>query len=92
MRPNPQHRFVRVLPVASISELLEALTPLGPHLAAVAMEGFGAREVDLSRALANIGASRLCRAGQMQAPPIGWRHDNRGVLTALARFSDIELS
>jgi hypothetical protein len=27
----------------------------------------------------------------MQRPPLAWRHDNRGVLTPLARLADLEL-
>ena len=45
---------------------------------------------DLARRLARLGASRVCPAGAMQAPPISWCHDGQGVLTPLARFSDLD--
>jgi hypothetical protein len=90
IRPAPLHRFVRVLPVRDGAALLEALAPLGPHLAAAALEGFGAETETLARRLADLGASRICALGEMQCPPLGWRHDNRGVLLPLARFSDLE--
>jgi hypothetical protein len=89
-RPAPLHRFCRVHPVRDVSGLLEALRPLGPHLAAVALDGFGAAEPDLARALADLGASRLCRPGAMQCPPLAWHHDGRDPLTPLARFTDLE--
>lgn len=89
-RPAPLHRFVRVHPVRDGAGLVEALRPLGPQLAAVALDGFGADEPDLARALADLGASRLCRPGAMQSPPLAWHHDGRGVLAPLARFTDLE--
>jgi hypothetical protein len=90
-RPAPLHRFVRVHPVARRAELIAALTGLGPHLAAVAVEGFGDDTPGLARALADLGASRVCAFGQMQCPPLDWHHDGRGVFTPLVRFSDLEL-
>ena len=90
-RPAPLHHFVRVLPVADVRALLAALAPLGPHLSAVALDGFGREAPALRRALASLGASRLCACGAMQCPPLGWHRDGRGVLTPLARFTDSEL-
>jgi acyl-CoA reductase-like NAD-dependent aldehyde dehydrogenase len=90
VRSAPGHRFIRVLPVRDAPALLDALHPLGPHLAAVGLAGFGSDPVDLARGLAQLGASRICPLGAMQAPPLDWRHDNRPVLEPLARFSDIE--
>jgi hypothetical protein len=90
-RPAPLHRFVRVLPVADARALVDALAPFGPHLSAVALEGFGPEAPALRRALAGLGASRLCACGAMQCPPLDWHRDGRGVLTPLARFGDSEL-
>ena len=90
VRPAPLHRFVRVLPTSDGAALIDALAPLGPHLAAAALAGFGAETHALARRLADLGASRICALGAMQRPPLAWRHDNRGVLTPLARFADLE--
>jgi hypothetical protein len=89
-RPAPLHRFVRVAPVSGVGELVDALRPLGPHLAAVAVAGFGAEEPHLARRLAELGASRVCAPGRMQCPPLGWHQDGQGVLLPLARFTDLE--
>lgn len=89
-RPAPLHRFVRVLPVPDASGCLDAMAPLGSHLAAVAVEGFGSKTADFARALADLGASRVCAPGRMQSPPLAWRHAGRGVLAPLARFTDVE--
>lgn len=90
LRPAPGHRFIRVLPVRDAPELLDALRPLGPHLAAAGLAGFGPDTAHLARRLAELGASRICRLGAMQAPPLAWRHDNRPVLEPFARFADLE--
>jgi hypothetical protein len=91
VRPAPLHRFVRVLPVRDSAALIDALAPLGPHLAGAALAGFEGETAALARRLAELGASRICALGAMQRPPLAWRHDNRGVLTPLARLADLEL-
>ena len=91
-RPAPLHRFVRVHPVADVAELIAALRPVAVHLASVGLEGFARQTPELARALANLGASRMCRFGEMQAPPLDWHHDGRPVLLPLARYSDLERS
>ena len=85
LRPAPLHRFVRVHPLSDARALLEALTPLRRHLAGVALAGFGAEEPALARALAELGASRVCEPGALQAPPLSWESEGRGVLASLAR-------
>jgi hypothetical protein len=89
-RPAPLHRFVRVHPVAGAAELLAAVAPYGRHLAAVAIEGFGADTGDLVRGLLGLGASRVCRVGRLQAPPLTWPQDGQGVLLPLARLSQVD--
>ena len=93
LRPTPLHRFIRIHPLrtADTTQLRTALGPLEPHLAAVALEGFGSRTATLSRELAAAGASRICRPGSLQAPPLAWHHEGRQVLTPLARFTDHEV-
>lgn len=90
LRPNPLHRFLRVYPVQNDEQLKKVLSPLTPHLAAVALDGFGTDTAPLARMLAELGASRICLPGSMQSPPLTWHHDNRGVLAPLARFTDLE--
>jgi Acyl-CoA reductase (LuxC) len=89
-RPAPLHRFVRVHPVIDAAGVCAALEPFGPQLAAVGLAGFGAAGPGLARALAALGASRVCPLGRMQAPPLDWCHDNQGVLLPLARLADAE--
>jgi len=90
LRPAPGHRFIRVAPVADEADAIDALRPLGPQLAAVGMAGFGPDSKLLARHFAALGASRVCALGRMQAPPLTWHHDNRGVFEPIARFADLE--
>lgn len=90
-RPAPLHRFVRVHPVSDEADLFDALRPFAPHLAGVAVAGFGRATRDVTARLAHAGASRICAPGRMQAPPLAWRHDGQLVLLPLARWTDVEL-
>jgi hypothetical protein len=96
-RIAPLHRFVRVHPVADEAALHRALLPIAPHLSSAALAGFaeGARggpaANDIATLLSSLGASRVCRPGRLQAPPLGWHHDGRPVLLPLARFSSVEI-
>ena len=89
-RGSPLQRFVRVHPAPSAERLLEAVAPLGPHLAAVGVAGLGPLAGRLEPELAALGASRICPLGALQAPPLDWAHDQLGVLLPLARLADIE--
>ena len=89
-RGSPLQRFVRIHPAPTPERLLEALAPLGPHLAAVGVAGLGPLSGRVERELAALGATRVCPLGVLQAPPLDWCHDQLGVLLPLARLADIE--
>jgi hypothetical protein len=91
-RPAPLNRFLRVHPVENPERLVDALRPLAPHLAGVAVAGFGAAQDGLLRSLAELGASRLCPPGELQSPPLAWHHEGRPVLLPYARFTDREIA
>jgi hypothetical protein len=90
LRAAPLHRFVRVLPVRDPADLLDALAPMGRHLAAVGVAGIRGEITGLFRSLGRLGTARICPLGRMQCPPLAWCHDNRGVLEPLARLTDRE--
>jgi len=95
-RPTPLQRFLRVYNVDEshsnnvVASLEAALRPIAPHLSAVALEGFGDTTSTIAHAMVRLGASRVCRAGQLQAPPLGWHHDGQPLLLPLARIADIK--
>jgi hypothetical protein len=86
-RPAPLHRFLRVHPVPDRKALLSALQPVARHLAAVAVAGFGGGGTRLAHELTHLGASRICRPGRLQSPPLGWNRDGQPLLRPLARLT-----
>jgi len=85
-RPMPLHRFLRLHPLASLDAARDALGPVAPHLAGVAVAGFptpdAARASEVLRAL---GASRLCEPGELQRPPLDWPRDGLVPFISLAQ-------
>ena len=45
---------------------------------------------ELAVPLARWGVPRICPLGQMQRPPLAWRHDGRPPLGELIRWTDLE--
>lgn len=92
LRPSPLHRFLRVLPVASVDELRFALDALGAPLSNVAVTGFPSdRRSELAAELARRGASRITAPGLLQTPPVDWPRDGLPIFTPLARFVSLEV-
>jgi hypothetical protein len=85
-RPAPLHRFVRVHPANDPAHALAGLHARRASLAAVAIAGFGAADTALSARLLELGASRICAPGRLQAPPLAWPRDGFGVLTPFVRI------
>lgn len=84
-RPAPLHRFLRVHPVADARALAAAIAPHARHLAGVALAGFGAAQAEVARSLRAAGATYVCAPGSLQAPPLDWESEGRGILASLAR-------
>ena len=51
----------------------------------------GEQAADIARQLARWGVLRICPLGQMQNPPLTWRHDGRPALGELVTWADYEL-
>jgi len=86
-RPAPLHRFIRLMPVASLESLDESLAPFVGHLSNVAEIGFSQDERrTLHELLSRLGVSRITQPGKLQTPPIDWPHDGMPLLTPMMRF------
>ncbi|MCX6894765.1 MAG: acyl-CoA reductase, partial [Verrucomicrobia bacterium] len=48
------------------------------------------RAPKLAAELARWGATRICPLGEMQNPPLAWRHDGRPALGDLVRWTEVE--
>jgi len=58
----------------------------------VALAAAPDRLKDVAGQLARWGVARLCAPGQMQNPPLTWRHDGRPALGDLVTWTDYELN
>jgi len=80
-RAAPLHRFVRIHPLATPTDLARVLAPLATHVTGMAHAGL--REAAVHEARQAIGASRSAAFGALQAPPLDWARDGLGVLSSL---------
>jgi hypothetical protein len=85
--PVPLDRFVRVIPVDDVDDMLTLLEPVKRYLQCAALAGCD----DVTRArLARLGLSRLCPPGRMGTPTMVWHHDGEGCLASLVSWCDEE--
>lgn len=86
-RPAPLHRFLRLMPVATLDELDSALSPFRGALSNAAIAGLTEAEtVATWRIMSQYCVSRVTRPGRLQTPPVDWPHDGMPLLTPLCRF------
>jgi hypothetical protein len=85
------HRFIFVKPVESPDGFLASTASVQGRISTVGIAAPMARAQEISRWLADAGVSRICRVGNMQKPPLTWRHDGRPSLGELVTWTDIEL-
>jgi hypothetical protein len=76
--------------VTSMTVALEAADPVRGHVSTVGVAAPEVRMQELALALARWGATRVCPLGQMQNPPLTWRHDGRPALGDLVTWTDVE--
>ncbi|MDP6980787.1 MAG: acyl-CoA reductase [Myxococcota bacterium] len=91
-RPAPLHRFIRLVALPDRVALREALGRLVPHLAGVALVGFRDRREEIVDVCVEFGASRVCEAGRLQAPPIDWKRDNQPLLLGMTSLATVEVA
>jgi len=85
------NRFIYVKGVADLKTALENADGVRGKVSAV---GFAVPEEkinEIATQLARWGATRICPLGQMQNPPLMWRHDGRPALGDLITWTDFEL-
>jgi len=90
LRPAPLHRFVRVHPVSDLAHWAAALAPHARHLSTVGLAASPARAGRAAELAVQLGASRICELGRMQAPRLDWPHDGLNVLGSLAAWAGVE--
>ena len=84
------NRFVYVKPVSDLAGALCHAEKVRGKVSTVGLAGPVDQAQPLALQLARWGVSRLCRLGEMQNPPLTWRHDGRPALGDLVTWTDWE--
>jgi hypothetical protein len=92
LRFSPLNRFIFVKPVPDLATVLQGVDELKGKISTVGVAASPEKLKDLAPQLARWGVTRICPAGQMQNPPLTWRHDGRPALGDLVTWTDFELN
>jgi hypothetical protein len=84
------YRFIYVKGVESLSQALQGAEAIRGKVSTVGLASSPERARELATELARWGVRRVCPVGQMQHPPLTWRHDGRPALAELVTWSDWE--
>ncbi len=83
-------KMVRVRLVRKLEAISKILRPFQKYLQAASLEAGPARRKKIADRLSAMGVNRICRAGQMQRPPITWHHDGKTNLASWLAWTDLE--
>ncbi len=86
------NRFVYVKGASDLTQVLQGAENVRGKVSTVGLAATGEREEKLAAELARWGVTRVCPLGQMQNPPLTWRHDGRPALGDLVTWTDFEKS
>jgi len=84
------NRFIYIKPVKDLTAALHAVDAIRGCVSTVGLAVPEHRAEEFATELARWGASRVCPLGQMQNPPLTWRHDGRPALGDLITWADWE--
>jgi len=84
------NRFIYVKSVSNLKEALQGADSVREQVSTVGLATTEDRAQELATELARWGATRVCPLGQMQNPPLTWRHDGRPALADLITWTDWE--
>ncbi len=84
------HRFIYVKATPDLGTALRAADAIRRKVSTVGLAAPEDKAPELAAQLARWGATRVCPLGQMQQPPLTWRHDGRPGLGDLVTWTDWE--
>jgi hypothetical protein len=84
------NRFIYVKEVKDLTEALQSADSVRGKVSTVGLAVAEYKAQELATELARWGATRVCPLGQMQNPPLLWRHDGRPTLSDLVTWTDWE--
>jgi hypothetical protein len=88
---SPLNRFVFVKPVPDLAAVFQGVDELKGKVSTVGIAALSEKFAELAPQLARWGVTRICPSGQMQNPPLTWRHDGRPALGDLVTWTDFEI-
>lgn len=84
------NRFVYVKAIADVEQALAGVDAVRGKVSTVGVAAAGLRQQELAHRFARWGITRVCPLGEMQQPPLTWRHDGRPELGELVTWTDWE--
>ena len=84
------NRFIYVKGVTGLTDALENADSVRGRVSTVGLAAPEDKVQALATELARWGVNRVCLLGQMQNPPLAWRHDGRPALGDLVSWTDWE--
>ena len=84
------NRFVYVKAITNLDEALAGADAVRGRVSTIGLGATDDRAHELARTCAAWGATRICPVGEMQNPPLSWRHDGRPALADLVTWTDWE--
>jgi hypothetical protein len=84
------NRFIFVKPVPDLAAVLQGVDALRGKISTLGLAAGPDRAKELALIFARWGVTRVCPVGQMQNPPLAWRHDGRPALADLITWTDFE--
>jgi len=84
------HRFVYVKGTPDLENTLRGADDLRGKISTVGLAASEDKVAELAQQLARWGVTRVCPLGQMQNPPLTWRHDGSPALGDLVTWADWE--
>jgi hypothetical protein len=85
------NRFIYVKPVGDLKTVFENADALRGKVSTVGIAVPEEKISEVATQLARWGVTRICPLGQMQNPPLAWRHDGRPPLGDLITWTDLEV-
>ena len=84
------HRFIYVKGVNGLADALQNADSVRGQVSTVGLAAPEENADEMAGQLARWGVTRVCPLGQMQNPPLTWRHDGRPSLGDLVTWADWE--
>jgi Acyl-CoA reductase (LuxC) len=84
------NRFIYVKQAQDLTDALQGADSVRGRVSTVGLSAPEDLAHELAADLARWGAPRVCPLGQMQSPPLTWRHDGRPTLGDLVTWTDWE--